>query len=601
MSNSFYEEWLSVWKSYKCERDPEPDPNGHDTANGGLYDAYGQRVRNQRNDSQTSIGMPDTWAVVRRLVARVTAQIPNLKFRGEDTDRSDRVSRKCMRDWDRGGVQRLQKKHVAQAGLFGWSVRAWSWETNEYTRHKRVDPLDPVSRSLVFETYGDELKQMAAAGMDGDSAVAELLNKYGRGNLLPVSYTYQGYEGPKAEFLHVADCFPEPEFSSLQKSKWFIVQRNRGENWLKKVAEAYPKELGPGITDLFSKYPKGTSSVATQRDDLKDLRRQMTEAIGRVTQSSDVNTDSDTAHDWKIIECHTPGPDPKLAYATEEGQFIGEIPYPYELEGKIAFTELVLIDDLLSGIGDSTARVMRGLQLLHDRQVNIRTDLAYAIMRPLVTCTDQNILENPDMVKRHSGLRLVGVRTHDAMRIVGEQAAMAAVAVGMQDEGAIERQIQKASGENNMSMAANVDPQQNRTATGARIMAYAADILSKDGVDMFTETSIKPDQEMIYLLNRSELAEDAKFDAAPYYRSYTSNEGVPQSDPITVSPLDFQEDVEVDAEVGSTLADDDESKISKAMTLWQMALASGGVINMEKARDRALIAKIGRASCRERV
>jgi hypothetical protein len=48
-----------------------------------------------------------------------------------------------MYQWDQGGVQRQQKKHMTQALLFGISVRAWYWSVDEYTRSGRVDLLDP--------------------------------------------------------------------------------------------------------------------------------------------------------------------------------------------------------------------------------------------------------------------------------------------------------------------------------------------------------------------------------------------------------------------------------------------------------------------------
>jgi len=579
METNFYGEWSQVFKSYLCERDPEPAPNNQRNY-GRVVDAYGRPIETEEDPERTSIGMPDTWALVRRLVARVTAQPPNIKFRSDDHDLADRVSRKIMRDWDKGCVQRQQKRHVCQAALFGWSVRAWYWEDSKYKRRRRIDPFDPASLPLIAEEYGIAPDQIT------EEVIADLLLKYGRGKYLPISEERQGYVGPKCEFLLVADCYPEPNFMSLQGSNWFIVERRRNRAWFERLAKAYP-ELAPGVQELFDKHPNGDPLNSRNRD-FVNFRQQMVAAINKVIEPAESQAEDRRNPMWTVIERHTPGEDPKLAYVASEDVALGEIPYPYDLEGWIAFSELTLIDSLLWGIGDSTARVTRGLQQLHDRQICMVHDLAYNILRPLVGTSNRRIVENPDMIKRHSGMRLVPLDGPGELWVVNEQSAMASVATGLNDSTDIERQLQKASGETNMSMAANVDPHQARTATGARIMAYTGDILTKDLVDMFNETSLKQDAEIMYRLNRSEMPEAVTFDAARYVRSYSSDRPIPDSDPITVTPLDFQVDGEVEVEVGSTLADDDEAKVQRAMVLWNMALSRPDKFNLDKARDRAL-------------
>ncbi len=594
MADAFYDEWEQVFQSYLCEREAETDPNEHGNVGGSptIYDSYNRPVNGKKTTARTSIAMPDTWSTIRRLVARTTAQPPNLRFRSSDPDRASHVSRKIMRDWDKGTVQRQQKKHVTQAALFGWSVRAWYWEKTEYTRKRRIDPFDAANTAALWEQYRDDLLEMGAEeGAPVPAlAVAALIERYGRGKFLPVEYKYRGYEGAKCEFLLVSDCFPEPKFTSIQTSNWFCVERKRNRDWLNDLFAAYGDqcpELQEGLNQLLRDFPRGSADTGSKKDD-KDLRGRLEKVVDWAADDHTKDLDRNPAPEWRITERHIPGKRPRLAFVAEDSIWLGEIDYPYELDGKVAFTECVLIDSLLSGVGDSTARVLRGLQLLHDRQVNVRYDLAYNILRPLVGCADERIIRDPKMIRRHSGMRIVPMARQGDLWVVGEQSAMSAVAVGFQDESAIERQWQKGSGESNLSMAANVDPQQARTATGARIMAYVGDILTKDGIDMFTETCLKPDAEMIYLLNRSELAEDQEFDAAPYYRSYSSDQGVPETDIITVSPLDFQDDGEVEPEVGSTLADDDESKVTKAQSLFSM-FAGNPTVNQERLRDHVLI------------
>jgi hypothetical protein len=108
MKENFYQEWQDVFKSYKCLRDAELDPDGN------------------VDEEATSVGLPMTWAHVRRMVARGTAQIPNLKFHAKDPQDAELISRTLMYQWDRG-VQREQKRHFTQAALFGISIRPWFW------------------------------------------------------------------------------------------------------------------------------------------------------------------------------------------------------------------------------------------------------------------------------------------------------------------------------------------------------------------------------------------------------------------------------------------------------------------------------------------
>lgn len=250
----------------------------------------------------------------------------------------------------------------------------------------------------------------------------------------------------------------------------------------------------------------------------------------------------------------------------------------------------VFIDNLLCGIGHSTARVMRGLQLLHERQVNRRFDLIYNILRPLIGTTNRELLENPGLIKRHGGFRLVYMRGAGDMWVQGEQAAIASAAAGLSDEQGIMRLMQSLTGENNMTMAANVDPQQAKTATGAKLMQQAMDVLTKDLNDQMNLTSTAADGEMMFLLNRSELSEPIEFNGAVYSREYSSTQDGLREEWVRATPEMFQTDGQIVPELGSTLAFDDETKVAKATNLWNSAMSNPALFNMEKTRDELLIA-----------
>lgn len=575
MQSNFYSQWEQVYKSYKAERDPKKDKTGKD------------------DPTQTSIGMPDTWGHVRRSVARNTAQPPNLRFHARDKEIADIISKTLMYQWDKGGVQRLQKKHMLQVCLFGWSVRPWFWANDRFMRNKRINIIneqDPATLGEVEKQY--ELQPGSLADpQNGQVARAKLLSTASRGGLLPLKYPYTAYTGPRCDFLFVGDCYPEANFQSLQASRYFIVERRRDRQWVERTAKAFP-ELAPGFDRLLTAYPDGSPYSIFAARDTQDFRTMLEGSINRSTDSVQQNPSSGSEK-WTITECHdrTLGSDQmRLQYLGENDIDIGEIPYPYDLDGKFAFTEAILIDDLLCGIGDANARIIRGLQALHDRQNNQRFDLIDTILRPLVGTTNRELYENPDLLKRCDGFRLVLMRSQGDLWVQGEQAAIASAAAGMSDETGIMRMIQLATGESNTSQGAGVDPQQGRTATGARLMAYNQDILAKDQADAFNETSIKADADMMYLLNRSEMSDAQDLDAAVYDRAYSPQMDSTAQAWIRVEPMMFQTDGEVTSEIGSTLADDDDAKVDKATKLWNAALQRPDQFNVSKARDEFLIA-----------
>ncbi len=585
MENNYYKQLVEVYEAYTCEREPEKDEKGKD------------------DPTQTSMHMPDTFAFVRRNVARVTAQPPKINFKAKDKDVADLISRTLMYQWDKGNTQRQQKLHVAQALLFGWSVRGWWWEKNEYVKRKKIDPWKISENPMVFKaidkTYGDEIEETFGMPLQNippeqhNEVVNFLMGRYASGKLLKVAYLATGYEGPQSEVIPIWDCFPEPYFESIQNSQHFSVVRRRNAGWIKRTAkwlesEGHTEEAAR-LEEVIKLLPGGTKPFGNQNNsEATDLRFRLMEVVGRATQPDTERGKSGAL--WEFIEEYSPGEDPKMRLVLEEkSHWVGEIPLPFDLEGKIPFTELIFIDSIFGGVGDSTPRVLRGLQALHSRNACLRTDLADTLARPYMITNDPELYEDaPNRLKREKGYRLILLDDGRSLNVLPEQAAQASVASSLNDESATLRAWMMASGDNNMSMAANVDPQQSKTATGSRIAAYNQDILSKDQVDMFNMTSLQPDAEMMYLLNRSELTEPIEFDAAPYNREYSVEQDPYREVWQKAEPAMFQIDGEIVVEVGSTLADDDEIKQQKAINLYQMFRGAPNV-NQDTLRDQVLI------------
>jgi hypothetical protein len=570
MESNFYAQWEQVYKAYLCERTPETDPNT------GKIDM-----------TRTVVGAPDTWATVNRQVARVTAQPPNLRFRCDDRDIANLISTSLMYQWDEAGIQRIQKKHVRQGCLFGWSVRPWYWDRQMMIRRKRVNPFDPATTpetlAAIQELYAQDL---AGADVRDPQVMALLLAARGKGKLLPVESPYVAYEGPQADWLFVGDCYPEPGFQSIQASRWFVVERRRDRAWLESMARAVP-ELAQGIADLLARYPKGSPRKFWGTGETGTLRQRLNTAVNQQAQDW---WQSQNTEEWTVTEEHVPGLRPRLALLGEDSILLGEIPYPYDLDGKIAFSELLFMDNLLHGVGDSSMRVLRGIQELHSRMISTRADVFDYGLRPLVGTSDIDLYENPSKIKPHGGFRLVHMPNGpQSLWFQDSSAALAAAGATFGEEANYARQWQAGSGDSNISMMAGVDPQQARTATGARLLSAALDTLTRDAIDMFTQTSLREDAELMYLLNRSEMSDAIEFDGSAYARGNAARRGAGQQAWMKVEPLMFQVDGRITVETGSTLADDDEARVERAQTLYSM-FAGNPLIDQKKLVADVLVA-----------
>lgn len=567
---NFYSEWEQVYKSYACQRDPEKDDNDKD------------------DPTQTSLGMPDTFAHVQRTVARITGQLPDISFHAKEELVGELIGRTLMWQWDKGRIQRQQKRHVRQAALFGWSVRPWWYSREEHTRRKRVNPLeaDEETINLLLEQYTSFPAQTfwMLPPYQQKVALAKMAARYGKGGMLAVQYLYRGYEGPRCDFLFAGDCYPEPGFQDIQSSGYFIVERLRSRDWIERMAKDIP-EFSEGLQSYLAARPNGSERRFFGDKESTHLRTRLEASIMRTGDQE--SPASKNSRQWIFTEMWMPGKDASLRLVGEDEYYIGEIPCPFDLEGQVPFTELVLIDDLLCGIGNSTPRILRGIQQLHDRQVSQRVDLIYNVLRPLLGTSNYELYNNPGLVKRGKGFRIVKMRGPGDLWQQGEQAALAAAAAGLNDESGIMRMWQMASGDSNMSMAADVDPSQNRTATGARISAVNQDILTKDLNDMFLWSSLNADAEMMYKLNRSEMSDPVEFEAQRYYRKYGVADPVEEAW-VKVEPAMFQLDGEIVVQSGSTLADDDESLKADSISLFGM-FAGNMAVNQVKLIDNVLI------------
>ena len=572
MSNNFYGQWEEVYRNYKCEKLP-----------------YLDEVTKEVDQERHAICLPDTLIALRRWVARASAQIPQIGYRGEDREVSRGVSRKLMYDWDKGGMQMTWRRNLTQTGMFGWSVMGFHWAVDEFMRRRKVDIERPRPGDMeeLIQQHKIEMIPGPGGGVPNPLQMMALKAKYGS-RMIPIERMYRSFIGAKGHFVFIGDCFPEPEFMLLQDSNWFIVERRRNKEFLNRIAMAYP-DTRNGIKALYDKYPTGnphgpSSSPASKTTSFRDRLRAAINRTSTYTANMQRPT-QDSAPEWNITEMHTPGRFGKLTLIAEDSVLIGEFSYPFDLDGKIAFAETTYIPDILSGIGDSTPRLIRTLADKHNVMFENRLNLADKVTRPLLTTTSKRIYENPDLIKRGKGLRLVLVDGPNDIGYPQEQAALAAMQAGMAEDGMLQREIQKATGESNLSMMSGVDPAQARTATGARIMQSNMDVLSKSDLQAVADSGIRNAVEIMFLMNASELADTVRFDPTEYDQRWAE-----KSDQLWMEaqPYHFQGEGSLYVEAGSTLADDDEANNSRAMNLWMMANQRPDVINVRTAAERVI-------------
>ena len=644
MESNFWAQWEQVLRQYYCEPPELLDPNGvganrqsTDTSRyHGLFGPSGQLIEEttpQERGDAVNLYVPDQWALVRRKTARVTAQVPNLRMMSSDFVRSNKVSRTLMWQWDNMGRNREEKKHTACAFLFGWSVKAWYWERNTFKLTTKIDPFkaDEKQWAKLMERYGEELARVemmlmmemgdggGGGGIGGymggiDPEVVRkaqatyLLDRYGVGRFVRLREDKLGYVGPKFDHLFLPCLYPQPDFTNIQDSQWFAVVRRRDRQWFESLKEAYKdnqeaKLNVEQVDALLTDMSRGSKTNEFIGKDGGNLLERMSSAVKRTIQQEGQGgySDDDDAQ-WSVLEIHHKGKNGDNAtveYVPEGKYYLGRLPYTFDLEnGNKAFTEKVFVDSFLGGVGDSTSRVIRKMVEQHGRETSLRHELAKDVLRPYVQTDDQNLVDEPERISRGPyGIRLIHVQGN--LRPVMEPHAHAAIMTGLQNDQSIMRNIQYASGESNLSAMSNVDPQQARTATGARIMAFNQDTLTKEELGMNNE-SLKMDAEMMRQLNRSELDDELTLDLSPYARAvsdWQANPGAPQPTDIgmsgalmTVTPEDFQIDGNIQPEVNSTLADDDELNVHKSQVLFSMVMQAPQLFNPARARDTVLIA-----------
>src|ERR1035437_5982759 len=241
MQKYYWEEFASVYQLSKCRVDPILKTDGS----------------KKEDTSRTNLCMPDAWIMVRRKSARIAARPPVLRIHSKVPAVADYLSHLIQYQWDKGGEQRVQKRHVMQAETFGFSFKAHWWDQIIEARRFRKrtkDVLDQHGISVDPETddlylpYPEQQTPMQKiAGPDGgpmrmpgrqirpasdfsDEQKANLIGSVGDEVFWQDKITR--YDGPVSSLIFVGDACLEPMCESLHKSAWFIMEEMKDLEWL---------------------------------------------------------------------------------------------------------------------------------------------------------------------------------------------------------------------------------------------------------------------------------------------------------------------------------------------------------------------------------
>jgi hypothetical protein len=230
MDANFYGELAEVFLANSCKTEPIM-----------VADATGKQVE---DTTRTNVCMPTISLVVRKNVARLTANDPNIKYRCSSPDVADKLNAWAYLQFDRSGEKREHRRHVMQAEMFGFSYTKLSWDTVVQNRVFRKDRSTYTDRSGFMQEQGapeDEIKQ--AVDQLGPNLSPDEINQAvaQHGSEIEVPQSITKYDGPTVRCIFDGDFFMPPGVLTLNDADWWVEQYDETDLWLQKKAKVQYK------------------------------------------------------------------------------------------------------------------------------------------------------------------------------------------------------------------------------------------------------------------------------------------------------------------------------------------------------------------------
>lgn len=611
-NENFYTEWAEIYRNLNGRTKPLKKFN---SKSGEWED----------DKDHTNVCTPDHFVMQRRGTARLTRNPPNLRVRGgpdstQGQAARDKTSAKLMWNWDRAESQKAFKGTVSICYGLGWGMGKVYYDEVPVVRRLRrlsqqlapadfdnlANSNDPKIAALVSH-FGDRLKDPTPFDEDETGQIVAAMGDEASLNVSTIRY-----KGPVLDNVYVGDMFGEPGFRSANESAWWIENSMRDKEWLQYWQKQ--KSINPVTGQeepVFT--PKACEDVMERAGnrtyiDTQEmtLRRHMRDAIdladpitaGKPVRAPKKRFMVDERH--TIVDGHL-----CIDFVGEESVYLGRLWYPWETYGRYQYVEMVMIPDWLGGIGMSTLRVTRFLQMLRNQRLNQTTDFINNKLLPLLKHRRGDDLTAYDLVRTGWGRLLEMDNLSDAEF----QQDPTFPSEAWNDQAQLQQQMQQADPSTIDFSPGTADVQTpGKFATTARLAAKSADNVTADTIDnigMFIREVV----ELELWMDQQAMDENVKVPDTYFKRvnaqsfndltrpdfqqtdAISLNNQGGQARMIDVSPMDLQEDYEILPEQGSTLSADDEFRVAGLQQIFAIGERHPDIVNL-----RAVITKLAEAT-----
>ncbi|HLK54692.1 MAG TPA: hypothetical protein VKU42_14620, partial [Candidatus Angelobacter sp.] len=584
MQLNYWDEWEDVYRSSKCL-----------TKKIMVKNKAGQDVE---DTSRTNVCMPETSLTIRRNTARMTASAPQINYTSPsgNEDAAQKLSAWSYMQYDRSGEARPHRMMVQTGETFGWSVSKLWWDKIEVQRQYQRRFMSRDGKTVSYRDRAGVMKLQGAPDdeIDGaveqngpdlsDEEVAQAMAKLG--DTVHVPQIVSAYEGPFSKNIFIGDVFIEPGCLTLDDSGWVVENYSESELWLKKMLkrtyidpesqQEMPVFDPKAVQQLYDNGTWNPNQGTQQPYDLKTRFR--TSVLNQQVPLFPTNLLPGKRFD--ILEQHSRDEDGTIwvKWVGNEAFQLGKMPLPWNLYGKYVYTEYVPLPDIISAIGDSTPRLHRFLQALHNATVGARKDLVSQLLRPLILQAGSEDGVADDAIERKL-FKVLQVRNLNNYKPFIEPGHVLGAVQAANEE---EAQIMQAWNmseptTNNVDAGTAANPQAGKTATTAVLAAKSADALTQFKLDQLHIYLKEQGQKKLWMLQQNE-SDDGYSVGSKYVNKISAlSERYGKTAGITIYPDEIQEDLQVEPEAMSMLSVDDDIRRTSAQQLAQAASMSPGI------------------------
>lgn len=541
-----------------------------------------EKAKTVEDTNRTNVAMPELYVAVKKKTGRYTANPPNMRYilPGDDpTMLSDRLTARAYYEYDCSGEAWHTRRGVQQANTFGYTY--WN------TFYKEVT----VDRQMRYlrESLTDRRTLMQIQGKD-PGQIEEAISKQGQqltpeehqalmGNIatdgpeLRGKIPYTKYSGPVSESCFIGDILLESECLTLNQSSFVIEDSQRNDKWLREMAaKTYIDPESNKEVRVFDQkamaelLDKDRTLPETKVNSLKNILR---DAVSQTLQSPESRLLPSKLFD--IICYQAPAEDGTMwiEYVGHDNIYLGKQPVPFDLYGKFTYTEFVPWPDLINAFGLSSPRALRYLHAMHNAAVGQRTDLISNILRRTYWANSDSEIPKK-MIRRDYGNVLIRQNPSEFGVFDEPDVPQSAWETEAQIKG--EMQIAEPAIGGVEAAGTDFNPQSGKTATTAILQNKSSDVLIQLELDALAfaqkemgEKKLEIHRQLadgpIPVPNRSKYVKSADLQAQ--YKGKSQ---------IEIDPYEIQDPgIEVEPEVGSTLAVDDELKKNSVMQAYQIS------------------------------